>query len=207
MQFFKRGALFAAALAIVVPASLAGAANDDLKLKPSAFSCPPGPGYDGFPGNGNGQNAQGQWTNKESETGKFSVLLEKTAPTNSCAGAAVVVKGVEGDTVASLGAIGFSVKGNCGGGSPRFNLLYDTNDDGQYDGFAFYGCANHPGGPGAKPGWVRMLDPDATTSDSGPVPPNAEVVQLYVIVDEQGTYYIDNVIAQGQTVGEPNGGS
>jgi hypothetical protein len=196
MKHLVRGVLIAAAVA-VVPASLAFAGKNDISVKPSAFSC-------NGTGVGNGQNAQAQWTNKESETGKFSVLLEKSAATPNCSGAAALVKGVEGLTVAALGDIGFSVKGQCTGGSPRYNLLYDTNNDGQFDGVAFYGCANHPAGPGAKPGWSKMLV-DAETSDSGPVPPTATVFQLYVLADEQGTSYVDNLVAAGQTSGEPNG--
>ena len=52
--------------------------------------------------------------------------------------------------------------------------------------------------------WTRMKVADATASDSGPVP--ATVTQLSVLVDEQGTYWVDDVTAAGQTVDEPNGG-
>ena len=205
MKHLMRGVLVVAAIAIV-PASLAGAAgNSDLKLKPSAFSCPPGPGYDGAPGAGNGQNAQAQWTNKKAESGKFSVLLQKSAATNFCAGAAALVDGVEGELVSSLGSIGFSVNGPCGGGSPRFNLLYDNDGDGIYDGYAFYGCGNHISG--SSGGWTQM-DANPTVPDAfggQPMGPNATVVQLYVLVDETGTYYIDNVQVGARTVGEPNG--
>ena len=191
-------AAMAAAAIMVIPAG-AGAANTAIKIHPSAFSCN-GTGF------GNGQNAQAQWTNKESEVGKFSVLLQKSADTTNCSGAAALVKNVEGLTVAQLGSIGFSVKGYCNAGSPRFNLLFDTNGDGQYDGVGFYGCANHPAGPGAKPGWSKMLVANPTVDDNlTPVPPTATVVQLYVLQDETGTSYIDSIIAAGQTAGEPNG--
>jgi hypothetical protein len=186
-----------AGLLAVTAGSALAAAPTDIKLKPSAGSC-------NGTGIGNSQNAQAQWTNKTSETGKFSVELQKSAPTTDCSYAAALVKGVEGLTVTQLGTIGFSTD-NCGAGAPRFNLLYDTNNDGQYDGVAFYGCANHITGPGLKPGWTRMDVATPTVADNGVVPPTATVVQLYVIVDEQGTYHVDNVTAAGQTTGEPNG--
>ena len=197
MKKFSIGlmAAVAAAAIMVVPA---GAANNTLKLKPSAFSC-------NGTGVGNGQNAQAQWTNKTSETGKFSVLLQKTADQNNCSGAAAVVDGVEGSTVGSLGSIGFSSKDVCGGGSPRFNLLYDNNGDGVYDGYAFYGCGNHV--TGGTPPWIQM-DADPLTPDAfvgQPITAASTVVQLYVIVDETGTYYVDNVQVGSRTVGEPNG--
>ena len=56
------------------------------------------------------------------------------------------MQGVEGMTIADLGTIGFSVNGTCGAGSPRFNLYYDNDGDGQADGVAFYGCGNHVSG-------------------------------------------------------------
>src|SRR6266576_4680979 len=67
-----------------------------------------------------------------------------STPENGCAAfAAAIVDGVEGMTITDLGTIGFSVNGTCGAGSPRFNLYYDANGDGQADGVAFYGCSAH----------------------------------------------------------------
>lgn len=194
MKKFSIG-LMAAVAATAIMVVPAGAANDAIKVHPSAFSCN-GTGF------GNGQNAQAQWTNKQAETGKFSVLLQKSAATTNCSGAAALVKGVEGITVAELGDIGFSVKGQCTGGSPRYNLLYDVDGDGQYDGVGFYGCANHIVGTNGD--WTHVLA-DASAADNGPVPDTATVVQLYVLQDENGTSYVDNLIAAGQTAGEPNG--
>lgn len=192
----------AVALAAAPSAGSVAAQPDGIKLKPVAGRFGPEPDYKPL---GNSTSAQAQWTNKQAETGKFSVLLDKSVPTSEWAYAAAIVNGVEGKTVAGLGTIGFSVNGTCGGGSPRFNLYYDTDNDGQADGVAFYGCGNHI--VGSSGGWTQMAVADATVSDSGPVPATAKVVQLSVLVDEQGTYFVDNVKAAGQTVGEPNGGS
>src|SRR5438874_7905842 len=147
-------------------------ANDpvSLKLDPTAGNFAP---PDFTKETGNGPYSQARWTNKVSLDGKFSVLLQKSVdfatcytptPENGCAAfAAAIVNGVEGLTIAELGVIGFSVMGTCGAGSPRFNLYYDTNDDGQADGVAFYGCAAHVSGARAA-GWTSMAA-DAAAPD------------------------------------------
>jgi hypothetical protein len=217
MRRFLIAAVAMLAVALVVP-TLASAGPVDLKLYPTAgqFKDKQSGAFQPI---GNSTAAQAQWTNKVAETGKFSVLLQKSTPTDDSAFpfAAAVVKGVEGLTIPQLGTIGFSSKDVCGGGSPRFNLAYDSTGDGQADGITFYGCANHdttPAGP-----WHHMqADPKVPdfcigilpSGNLGPCtfdPVASTVVQLAVVADEQGTYYIDNVIAAGKTVGEPNGGT
>jgi hypothetical protein len=195
------------AFAMLAVPMAASAAQGGIKLKPSAGRFDP----DTFKPQGNSTDAQAQWTNKQSHTGKFSVLLQKSVPTSEFAFAAATVDGVDGLTVAQLGNIGFSVNGPCGAGSPRFNLFYDNDFDGEADGVAFYGCANHPAGS-TKPGWTDMLA-DASVPESqfpyggkGPLTDASVVSSLSVVVDEQGTYYIDQVKAAGQVTGEPNGG-
>jgi hypothetical protein len=204
-------------------ATAASAGPSGIKLQPQAGNFRSG---DYHP-TGNSTYSQAQWTNKVALDGKFSVLLQKSVDEStcftlaeqpgSCAYAAAIVNGVEGLTVAQLGSIGFSEMGNCGGGSPRFSLAYDNDGDGQVDGLATYGCANHPAPPPA-PGWFSMVaDPSAPDScfsiDSdgniGPctMTPASVVLQLAVLIDEDGTWYIDRVQAAGQTTGEPNGGN
>src|SRR3989442_11264137 len=201
--------LSAARLVAVDPVSL--------KLDPIAGNFPP---PDFLRQTGNGPYAQAQWTNKLALDGKFSVLLAKSVdfsscytatPQNGCAAfAAAIVTGVEGITIADLGDIGFSVNGDCGAGSPRFNLLYDTNGDGQADGVAFYGCAAHVSGSVGD--WTSMSASAATPDFCYTFPDGAcsltldsTVVELSVLVDEQGVWHIDRVQAAGSTTGEPNG--
>jgi len=198
-------------------ASVFGPGPAPLKLQPVAGNFAP----PDFRFTGNATYAQAQWTNKVALDGKFSVLLEKsvdfspctTTLDNGCAAfAAAIVNGVEGMTIDDLGTIGFSVNGTCGAGSPRFNLYYDTNGDGQPDGVAFYGCSAHVSGTPALD-WTSM-----STSSAAPdfcysfadqtictLTADATVVQLSVLVDEMGTWYIDRVMAAGNTTGEPNG--
>lgn len=192
---------------VLVSAALAGG-HSGIKLKPTAGRGNP-PSYKTI---GNGTAAQAQWTNKAAHSGRFSVLLDKSVPTTDYAFAAAVVDGVEGDTVADLGNIGFWAKGQCGGGAPRFNLYYDTNSDGEADGVAFYGCGNHV--VGTDGAWTHM-EADASAPEScytfnptiGPctLTDASTVTSLSVLVDEQGTYYVDDVTAAGDTTGEPGG--
>ena len=189
-----------------------------LKLIPTAGNFPP---PDFAKQTGNGPYSQARWTNRVALDGKFSMLLEKAvdfascytdSPQNGCAAfAAVIVTGVEGMTIVDLGDIGFSVNGDCGAGSPRFNLLYDTNGDGQADGVAFYGCAAHVSeSPAAD--WTSMVTSAAAPdfcytfpSDPCTLTSASTVVELSVLVDEKGTWHIDRVQAAASTTGEPNG--
>lgn len=184
------------------------AAPGALTLKTSAGRANP-PDYHVI---GNSTVAQAKWTNKEAYSGKFSMLLEKDAPTGDYVFAAAIVRGVEGWRVSQLGSIGFAVKGGCGGGSPRFNLYYDNNNDGQLDGVAFYGCGNHVStGPNAD-GWT-VMSVNATAPDSCydfslgicTLTGGSSVVQLSVLVDETGTYFVDDVTVAENVLGEPSG--
>jgi len=198
-------------------ARLVAADPVSLKLDPTAGNFPP---PDFLRETGNGPYSQAQWTNKVALDGKFSVLLAKSVdfascntatPQNGCAAfAAVIVTGVEGIMIAQLRDIGFSVSGSCGAGSPRFNLYYDTDGDGQANGVAFYGCAAHVSG--TPTGWTSMSASAATPDFCYTFPagdctltPASTVVELSVLVDEQGVWHIDRVQAAGSTTGEPNG--
>ena len=119
------------------------------------------------------------------------------------------MKGVEGMTVVSLGSIGFSVNGPCTGGSPRFNLFYDSDGNGTVDGVGFCGCGNHV--TGVSGAWTTMSvaagSPDFSYDFAGgsTFSSGAAVTLLAVLVDETGTYYVDDLKAAGSTTGEPNG--
>ena len=183
----------ALALGIAVAAPLPAQADPGLSLKPQAGQFV---GED-FKRVGAGQAAQAKWTTKEARSGSHSVLLQKSVATTTPAFAAAVVKGAEGMTVEEVGTIGFSVQGPCTGGSPRFNLSYDTDNDGDADGIAFYGCGNHV--TGAEDGWTTMAVEAASMA-----PADADVTSLSVLVDEQGTYFVDDVEVAGETLSGPS---
>ena len=197
--------LVAASVAVTTAAT---AAPQKLKLAPTAGNFTP----PDFKYTGNATYSQAQWTNKEAHTGKFSVLLQKSTdytscytptPENGCAAyAAVVVKGVEGDN-ANGHTVGYWFKGDCSGGSPRINLFYDNDGDGQYDGYKFLAdCTT--AGPADANGWRQVTDNTSGGITVGaPMAPTATIVSLSVIVDVQGTTYVDDVSYDGTTVGEP----
>jgi hypothetical protein len=167
---------------------------------------------------GNSTDAQASWTNKVALDGKFSMFLEKTT-NDQDAFAAAVVDGVDGQTVGSLGDLAFSFTGVCNGGSPRFNLFFDTNGDGQADGIVFLGC-NNVTLTSPQPGWQTATFPNALIAaggvgdscyDFGPpvsactVSATATVTSLSVLIDIVGSNNIDRVTVAGVATGEPNG--
>jgi hypothetical protein len=167
---------------------------------------------------GNSTDAQASWTNKVALDGKFSMFLEKTT-NDQDAFAAAVVDGVNGQTVGSLGDLAFSFTGVCNGGSPRFNLFFDTNGDGQADGIVFLGCNNVTLTTPAT-GWQTATFPNALIVAGGVggscydfTPPfsactvsaTATVTSLSVLIDIVGSNNIDRVTVNGVSTGEPNG--
>jgi hypothetical protein len=158
---------------------------------------------------GNSGDAQASWTNKTAATGKFSMQLIK-ATNDRYAYAAAIVKGTERMTVAALGDIAFSFKGDCAGGSPRFNLYYDNDGNGTADGVAFYGC-NNVTLTTPVAGWSRATF-DASvapfeynfTTGLPSMTDASTVVQLSVLIDIVGTVNVDDVAAGGLSTGEPS---
>jgi hypothetical protein len=166
---------------------------------------------------GNSTDAQASWTNRVALDGKFSMFLEKST-NDQFAFAAAIVDGVNGRTVGSLGDLAFSFTGVCNGGSPRFNLFFDTNGDGQADGIAFLGCNNVTlTSPGT--GWQTATFPNALVAAGGvggscydfsnlatcSISSSATVTSLSVLIDIVGSNNIDRVTVAGVATGEPNG--
>ena len=166
---------------------------------------------------GNSTDAQASWTNKVALDGKFSMFLEKTT-NDQFAFAAAVVDGVNGRSVASLGDIAFSFTGVCNGGSPRFNLYFDSDGDGQANGIAFLGC-NNVTLTSAGDGWQTATFSNALVAAGGvggscydfnPAGPcsisgTSTVTSLSVLIDIVGSTNIDRVTVAGVVTGEPNG--
>jgi len=167
---------------------------------------------------GNSADAQASWTNKAALDGKFSMFLEKST-NDQFAFAAAVVDGVNGRTVGSLGDLAFSFTGVCNGGSPRFNLYFDSDGDGQANGIAFLGCNNVTLTPAGAPGWQTATFSNALVAAGGvggscydfnPAGPcsissTATVTSLSVLIDIVGSNNVDRVTVDGVSTGEPNG--
>ena len=166
---------------------------------------------------GNATDAQASWTNRVALDGKFSMFLEKST-NDQFAFAAAVVDGVNGRTVGSLGDLAFSFTGVCNGGSPRFNLFFDSDGDGQADGVAFLGC-NNVTLTSPAPGWQTATFPNALVAAGGvggscfdfsnfatcSISSSATVTSLSVLIDIVGSNNIDRVTVAGVATGEPNG--
>jgi hypothetical protein len=167
---------------------------------------------------GNSTDAQASWTNKVALDGRFSMFLQKSTD-DQFAFAAAVVDGVNGQTVGSLGELAFSFTGVCYGGSPRFNLFFDSNGDGQADGIAFFGCNNVTLTTPA-PSWQTATFSSALVVAGGvgggscydfnapstcTISPAATVTSLSVLIDIVGSNNIDRVTVAGVATGEPNG--
>ena len=166
---------------------------------------------------GNSTDAQASWTNKVALDGKFSMFLEKTT-NDQFAYAAAVVDGVNGRSVSSLGDLAFSFTGVCNGGSPRFNLFFDTNGDGRADGIAFLGC-NNVTLTSPVTGWQTATFSNALVAAGGvggscydfsdfttcSIGGTSTVTSLSVLIDIVGSNNIDRVSVNSVTTGEPNG--
>ena len=190
-------AVLVAGLAVVATPLASASAADGYQLKPRAARFV-GTEYKPL---GGGGAAKASWTTATAYSGSYSVQLTKSVPTPDAAAAVIDVTGVEGMTIADLGDLSMDVKGACTNGSPRFNLAYDSNDDGIADGTAFYGCGNHVSGVDGD--WVHV-SVDTVSEDNGlVVDPTWTVVDLGIVRDETGTSYVDNVGFAGQVIGEP----
>ena len=109
--------------------------------------------------------------------------------------------------MSALAELNFQYKGYCGGGAPRFNIVTDQ-------GTAFLGC-NEPLGTDAPAGdgWTEVVFNEADIiaalerATPGINPATATLEDLYIIFDEPGSVYLDNISVNGDVVGSPTSAS
>ena len=135
--------------------------------------------------------------------GNFALYLQKAAPTATNAAAGAIIDGVEGQPADGVYGFDYRNDGQCGAGSPRYNLLAT-------DGFHFIGgCANGTQVPSATPGWTTTTFSATNPAQAFPVvTPGATIVSLTLIVDEgtdtgPGFIYTDNLNINGQYITKP----
>jgi hypothetical protein len=179
---------------LAVPAAWAGPSNNPdynfsrtFEFDPDKTGCP-----------------EAQWVNGEGRadsTGKtnFGLVLEKNCATTVNASAGAVANSIRGTSATQLG---YDLRDDspCGGGSPRFNVLTNQGT------FHFVGgCAN--GAEDSTPlgdGWTRyrfqLNDP---TDAFPPVPPGATIEDVTLIVDEEGSYHLDNIRVNDRCAEKP----
>ncbi|PYS76308.1 MAG: hypothetical protein DMF67_10000 [Acidobacteria bacterium] len=172
-------------------------ADEKFKARPGVFD----PDHTGA--------VQAQWISKVGQpddrgNGAFALYLQKAAPTAANMAAGAIIDGVEGQPADGIYGFDYRNGGQCGAGSPRYNLLAT-------DGFHFIGgCANgtQTPAPGA-PGWTRTTFDASNPAQAFPVvTPGATIISLTLIVDEgtdlgPGYIFTDNLNILGQFITKP----
>ena len=173
---------------IVTTASTAQAADNGPTLRPVAGR------YSGTPG----KYVGGGTAAKAYRNADGSYTLAKLATTNTDAYAALIVDGVKGEQLDELGTFSFAPTGHLGGGSPRMNLFWENNDgDAAYDGYALLGGSSAVDADGRIT--IDLSTVKGFVDGAAPAP-DATVSSLSILVDEQGTSTIDDVILDGETL-------
>lgn len=125
-----------------------------------------------------------------------SLFLEKKALTTDCSSAGATINGVSGITLTELN---FDIKDAslCTGGSPRFNV--DASD-----GFHFIGGCGNGTQTSLGNGWTHVVfDPASATQAFPPIASGATINSINLILDEQGSAYVDNISVNDQVIGAP----
>jgi hypothetical protein len=124
-----------------------------------------------------------------------SLFLAKNVATTDCSSAGATVNGVSGITLTELN---FDVKGYCGAGAPRFNVV--TSDGATH----FFGCASGTQTPTGN-GFTHVVFSPTNPAQAFPViAPGTTVRSIELILDEQGQAFIDNVSINDQIIGGPS---
>jgi len=148
------------------------------------------------------------WKNRTGEIDSncrtsFGLTLAKNCPTSTNASAGTVLNGATGETVQCGPTFGYDIKdgSTCEAGSPRFNVSYTT---GGTSGFSFLGgCANATK-VSLGNGWTRVtIDPCNPGQAFPPIPAGSTITSVVLIVDDMGTYTLDNIQLNGAYADKP----
>jgi hypothetical protein len=116
--------------------------------------------------------------------------------TDNAAGQAMVTD-VRGRTLSNLG---FTYKGYCGAGAPRFDVELTS-------GARFWVGCNYGTATASYPGWTHVSFNDASflpaSGSEWPGLGNAEIQSIGIIQDEVGAVVLDNVRINGHSVQGP----
>jgi hypothetical protein len=140
----------------------------------------------------------------------FGLHMEKTVDTTVNASAGAVLDGLKGVVVQAGDTLGYDLKNDstCASG-PRFNVSY-TLPDGT-SGFSFVGgCNNSTKSPACQnpANWTRNRLSLQDPSQAFPIIPAGSAIQSVVlIIDEQGTYNLDNINFRDQIATKPGASS
>jgi hypothetical protein len=148
-----------------------------------------------------------EWVADEGVDGGFALYLKKGCTTATFAAAGVdIITELEGGDVSELTELDFSVRGHCGAGAPRFNVVVDGST-------YFLGCS---GGDQTDlgDGWTHVVF-DADEFAAAGIPVTGTLEDIYIIFDEgtdtpagggivtPGEAYLDDISVNGEVVGDP----
>lgn len=136
---------------------------------------------------------------------KFGLLLQKNAPINASVSVGAVLDGLKGVAVLAGDTMAYDMKDDSGPpqDGPRFNVSY-TLPNGT-SGFSFVGgSANATKTAGQQAGWSRYTLNLQNPGQAFPVVPiGATLESVVFIVDNPGSYTIDNIGFRAQVAGKP----
>jgi hypothetical protein len=128
----------------------------------------------------------------------FGLLLQKNNPSNDNVSADAELNGFKGIAVKSGDLIGYDIRNDspCTSGSPRFNVRYKLPDGKR--GLSFVGgCTNESNTPSPQDSGWRRLSFDLQNQSSPAIPAGAVLDSVILVVDEEGTYILDNIMFRG----------
>lgn len=135
----------------------------------------------------------------------YGLLLQKSAPTEAVVAAGAELQGLTGAVVTDEDTLGYDILASspCLAGSPRFNVEY-TLPDGT-EGFSFVGgCANGTITTSPQdPNWNRVTF-DLQSQAFPAIPVGSTIESVILIVDDQGSYTLDNIQFRGLYFDKPN---
>lgn len=130
----------------------------------------------------------------------FGLRLEKNCATSVNASAGAVLNNIKNELIPADGKFGFDLKDTspCGAGAPRFNVQQQNGT------FHFLGGCSNATKTVAAPGWSRYtIDPYNPAQAFPPLVLGSPLASVVLIVDEEGSYILDNIMVNGTYAGKP----
>lgn len=138
----------------------------------------------------------------------FGLLLQKSPPTETVLAVGAELQGLSGAVVTDDDTLGYDIRNDspCLAGSPRFNVSY-TLPDGS-DGFSFVGgCVNGTITTSPQnPNWSRVTF-DLQSQAFPSIPVGSTIESVIVLVDDQGSFTLDNIQFRDLYFDKPGGNS
>ena len=136
----------------------------------------------------------------------FGLLLQKSPSTETVLAVGTELQGLTGAVVTDDDTLGYDIRNDspCLPGSPRFNVRY-TLPDGT-EGFSFVGgCFNGTITASPQdPSWRRVTF-DLQSQAYPAIPVGSTIESVILIVDDQGSYTLDNIQFRGLYFDKPGG--